>query len=38
MLAITGGTGAYAGARGEMALHARNPEGTEFDFRYSIMQ
>ena len=29
------GTGAYAGARGEMALHARNPEGTEFDFRYS---
>jgi hypothetical protein len=38
VLAIVGGTGAYAGARGEMALHARNPEGTEFDFRYSIMQ
>jgi allene oxide cyclase len=38
VLAIVGGTGAYAGARGEMALHARNPEGTEYDFRYSIMQ
>jgi allene oxide cyclase len=38
VLAIVGGTGAYVGARGEMALHARNPEGTEFDFRYSIMQ
>ena len=38
VLAITGGTGAYAGARGEMALHARNPEGSEYDFRYSIMQ
>jgi hypothetical protein len=38
VLAIVGGTGAYAGARGEMALHPRNPEGSEFDFRYSIMQ
>jgi allene oxide cyclase len=38
VLAITGGTGSYAGARGEMALHARNPEGSEFDFRYKIMQ
>jgi hypothetical protein len=38
VLAITGGTGAYAGARGEMALHARNPEGSEYDFRYKIMQ
>jgi allene oxide cyclase len=38
VLAITGGTGSYAGARGEMALHARNPEGSEFDFRYKITQ
>jgi hypothetical protein len=38
VMAIVGGTGAYAGARGEMALHARNPEGTEYDFRYSIMR
>lgn len=34
--AITGGTGAYAQAHGEMALHARNAEGTEYDFTYSI--
>jgi hypothetical protein len=38
VLAIVGGTGAYAGARGEMALHARNAEGSEYDFRYAIMQ
>lgn len=35
-LAITGGTGAYSLARGEMKLHARNPEGTEYDFSYTI--
>jgi hypothetical protein len=35
-LAITGGTGSYAQARGEMLLHARNAEGTEFDFTYTI--
>lgn len=34
--AITGGTGDFAQARGEMALHARNPEGTEYDFIYTI--
>ena len=33
-LAVTGGTGAYAGAKGEMTLHARNAEGTEYDFGY----
>ena len=33
-LAITGGTGSYAGARGEMTLHARNEGGTELDFIY----
>jgi hypothetical protein len=37
MLAITGGTGKYAGARGEMALHARNPEGSEYDFTYKLI-
>ena len=37
MLAVTGGTGKYAGARGEMALHARNPEGSEFDFTYKLI-
>jgi allene oxide cyclase len=36
VLAITGGSGAYNGAQGEMALHARTPMGTEYDFTYSI--
>jgi allene oxide cyclase len=35
-LAITGGTGAYAGARGEMKLHARDAKGSEYDFAYDI--
>ena len=35
-LAITGGTGAFRGARGEMTLHARDAAGTEFDFIYRI--
>ncbi len=38
VLAITGGTGAYAGARGEMKLHARNADGTEYDFVYTLMK
>ena len=37
-LAVTGGTGAYAGVRGEMGLHARNSEGSEFDFRYKLIR
>jgi hypothetical protein len=36
VLAITGGTGAYAGAGGEMALHARDAKGSEYDFVYRI--
>jgi allene oxide cyclase len=36
ILAVTGGTGAFAGARGEMALHARDAQGTSFDFRYKL--
>src|SRR5262245_6201141 len=35
-LAITGGTGRWWNARGEMTLHARNAGGTEFDFIFSI--
>src|SRR5262245_45736016 len=35
-LAITGGTGAYRDARGQMTLHARNEQGTEYDFTYEI--
>jgi len=38
VLAITGGTGAYTQARGQMTLHARNAEGTEYDFSYEIVK
>ena len=30
-VAITGGTGKFAGVRGEMLLHARNDKGTAYD-------
>ncbi|HEY6072034.1 MAG TPA: dirigent protein [Anaerolineales bacterium] len=33
-LAITGGTGAFRDASGEMTLHARDAAGTAFDFIY----
>ena len=35
-LAITGGTGIYAGAGGSMLLHARNSAGTEYDFIFTL--
>ena len=37
VLAVTGGTGKYAGARGEMKLHARNAQGSEYDFVYTLL-
>ena len=36
VLAVTGGTGRYSGASGEMKLHARDAKGTEYDFIYSL--
>lgn len=36
MLAITGGTGEYAHAHGDMLLHARNAQGSEYDFTYNL--
>ena len=36
VLAVTGGTGAYANARGEMKLHARDAKASEYDFVYSL--
>jgi allene oxide cyclase len=36
MLAITGGTGTYRDAHGQMKLHARNAKGTEYDFIYDL--
>jgi hypothetical protein len=38
LLAITGGTGAYKKARGQMKLHARNAKGTKYDFIYKIIK
>ena len=38
VLSITGGTGEYANARGQMTLHSRNEAGSEFDFIYEIAQ
>jgi allene oxide cyclase len=35
---ITGGTGKYVGAEGQMNLHPRNPEGTEYDFVYQLSE
>jgi len=35
-LAVTGGTGAYTGATGEMNLHARDDKGSEYDFVYML--
>ena len=36
VLAVTGGTGAYRNARGQMVLKARNG-GTEFDFIFRVI-
>jgi allene oxide cyclase len=35
-LAITGGTADYKDASGQMTLHARNAQGTEYDFTYEV--
>lgn len=36
-LAITGGTGAYAGARGWMALSAANQQATKYNFVFHVL-
>jgi len=38
VVAITGGTGKYADARGSMKLHARDEKGSEYDFVYEFVQ
>jgi len=37
VLAITGGTGKYRNARGEMELSFHNPAGTKFDFVFHVI-
>ena len=36
VLAVTGGSGKYAGSKGEMMLHARNDKGNEYDFKFVL--
>ena len=38
VFAVTGGTGKYLKARGEMQFHARNKEATEYDVKYSLTE
>ncbi|MEP7089158.1 MAG: allene oxide cyclase family protein [Nocardioidaceae bacterium] len=35
-LAVTGGTGAYRGASGQMRLHPRDAAGSSYDFTFSL--
>jgi hypothetical protein len=37
VMAITGGTGKYAGAKGSMKLHPRDPTPTSYDFIYDLL-
>jgi allene oxide cyclase len=37
-LSITGGTGDYATAQGQMKLHARDAKGSEYDFVYLLIK
>ena len=36
-LSITGGTGAYRAARGTMDLHARDAQGSAYDFTFHVL-
>jgi allene oxide cyclase len=37
VMAITGGTGKYAGAKGSMKLHWRDAKGSSYDFIYELL-
>lgn len=36
VMTVTGGTGKYSGAKGEMKLHARDEKGSAYDFVYTL--
>lgn len=36
--AVTGGTGKYMATRGDMQLHPRNAEGSEYDFKFNLTE
>jgi len=37
LLAVTGGTGKYAGAKGSMKLHPRDAKSSSYDFTYDLL-
>ena len=37
LMVVTGGTGKYAGAKGDMKLHARDAKATAYDFVYELL-
>jgi allene oxide cyclase len=37
LFVITGGTGKYAGAKGQMKLHPRDANGSAYDFVYELL-
>jgi allene oxide cyclase len=37
VMAVTGGTGKYAGARGSMKLHSRDAKGSSYDLTYELL-
>jgi allene oxide cyclase len=37
VMAVTGGTGKYAGAKGSMKLHSRDAKGSSYDLIYELL-
>jgi allene oxide cyclase len=37
VMAVTGGTGKYAGAKGSLKLHWRDAKGSSYDFTYELL-
>jgi hypothetical protein len=37
LMAVTGGTGKYAGAKGSMKLHPRDAKGSSYTFTYDLL-
>jgi allene oxide cyclase len=37
VMAVTGGTGHYSGAKGSLKLHARDAKGSAYDFSYDLL-
>jgi len=37
LLTVTGGTGKYSGAKGQMKLHPRDAKGSSYDFTFELL-